>query len=228
MHIYYYNCFDYLPKDILVNKVNPIGRAIPLDLVDVDTRVEGVYVVENYVMRLDSEAAYNWQELKLRIQAMGFDIDISSGYRSYDYQKLLIEHYTKIYGEEFIRKTWAPPGTSEHQTGLAIDFVPYREKKSKDMTDEEKEFYKLRGEKTYELVHQICHQYGFILRYPLAPSKDPNEAHPITGYKAEPWHLRYIGRQLAEEMNHLGFSTYEEFLTYRENKDQSRLNLALT
>ena len=73
----------------------------------------------------------------------------------------------------------ARPGYSEHETGLAIDICMKKDEKWINEFDEGLD-------DCYSLLHKICADYGFILRYPEGKEK-------ITGYHYEPWHLRYIG-----------------------------------
>lgn len=89
----------------------------------------------------------------------------------------------------------APPGTSEHQTGLALDIV------SAD--------YQLLDEKQAETPEQQwlmehCWEYGFVLRYPTDKSA-------VTGIGYEPWHYRYVGKEAAREMVRRGVCL-EEYL----------------
>ena len=71
------------------------------------------------------------------------------------------------------------PGSSEHQTGLAIDICVYRDNNCyiEHDIDEMDEI---------KWIHQNAHKYGFILRY-------PSDKEDITGYNYESWHLRYVG-----------------------------------
>ena len=56
----------------------------------------------------------------------------------------------------------------------------------------------------FKIVKNIAHKYGFILRYPKGKED-------ITGYKYEPWHLRYVGKEIAKEI-------YESDITLEEYK----------
>lgn len=89
----------------------------------------------------------------------------------------------------------AVPGTSEHQTGLAVDIVAL----SYQMLDEKQE-------ETDEQKWLIknCYDYGFILRY-------PNGKSDITGIIYEPWHYRYVGKDVAAKIRDSGL-TFEEWL----------------
>lgn len=113
---------------------------------------------------------------------------ITSGYRGYYYQKNLYNNkvqeylnlgYTKEKAEIEAATIVAKPGTSEHQTGLALDFSYDG---SLEENFEKTEVGKWLAENSYK--------YGFILRYP----KDKTE---ITKIIYEPWHFRYVGIDLA-------------------------------
>ena len=118
-------------------------------------------------------------QLKIMIkdmQNLGYDISNSySGFRTYSYQKNLYERYVKMDGKTAADTYSARPGHSEHQTGLTYDL------KHSDGT---------LVEKTSEAkwISENASNYGFIVRY------KPGKEH-ITGYQAEPWHLRYIGNE---------------------------------
>ena len=89
----------------------------------------------------------------------------------------------------------APPGTSEHQTGMALDIVSYQYQllnKQQENTPEQK------------WLMEHCWDYGFVLRYP----EDKTE---ITGIGYEPWHYRYVGRAAAKTMQESGLCL-EEYL----------------
>ena len=123
-------------------------------------------------------------------------IIINSSYRPYDYQENLWNRYARENGEEWADKYAARPGSSEHQTGLAIDVTTYNAKQQGDFeqTDE------------FTWMTNNAYKYGFILRYP----KDKEN---ITGYSYEPWHYRYVGKKVAEEIHNLGI-TYDEYYEY--------------
>jgi len=87
----------------------------------------------------------------------------------------------------------AVPGTSEHETGMALDIVSY----SYQLLDEKQENT---AEQKWFMEH--CWEYGFILRYP----KDKTE---ITGIGYEPWHYRYVGRETAAKMKESGLCLEE-------------------
>ena len=102
----------------------------------------------------------------------GVKLKIISGFRSYGYQEEIYNIYVKEFGEAKTNTFSAKPGHSEHQTGLAIDICEDSDK--------------FIGTKEDIWLQQNAHKFGFIIRYPKGKEY-------ITGYKYEPWHLRYLG-----------------------------------
>ena len=93
----------------------------------------------------------------------------------------------------------APPGTSEHQTGMALDIVSY----TYQVLDKQQENT---AEQKWLMEH--CWDYGFVLRYP----EDKTET---TGIGYEPWHYRYVGRAAAKAMQESGLCLEEYLETLR-------------
>ena len=124
-------------------------------------------------------------------KALGLNIPLVSGYRSYETQEKLYNKYVKKDGEKKANTYSAKPGESEHQTGLAFDIGSVD--RSFANTIEAK------------WLAENAYLYGFIIRYP----KDKEE---ITGYNYEPWHLRYVGQELAKYLkkNNLTLEEYYE------------------
>lgn len=119
-----------------------------------------------------------------------------SGYRSYDTQVQLFKNYAANHGEEAANKYSARPGESEHQTGLVMDVTS--ESVNLQITSDFGET------KEGKWVKENAHNYGFIIRYPEGKSD-------ITGYVYEPWHLRFLGKELANQVFDSDL-TYEEYL----------------
>ncbi|WP_072585213.1 M15 family metallopeptidase [Clostridium sporogenes] len=122
-----------------------------------------------------------------------------SGYRNYNYQVNVYNNSVYRNGKEHADNYVAQPGASEHQTGLAIDIV------STEYTNLDENFVNTRA---YKWLKENCYKYGFIIRY-------PKEKENITGYKFEPWHIRYVGIDVATEIMNRGI-TLEE---YRSNEN---------
>lgn len=145
----------------------------------------------DYAPELDEEAYAAYRRMYKAASAAGFGtMNIISGYRPYSYQKTLFAYWCSIYGEATASTLSARPGTSEHQTGLALDITSCEN--SYANTDEAK------------WLAENCYDYGFIIRYP----KDKVN---ITGYIYEPWHIRYVGVNAAKLIKDSGLCLEEFF-----------------
>lgn len=158
------------------------------------TTIGGVIIVnrefdlpEDYGSGLDS-TTYNTY-LKMR-KASGYDMQIVSGFRSYEKQRETFAYWESIDGFDRANRYSAQPGHSEHQTGLAMDISSLNQS------------YGNTPEGKWLAAH--CWEYGFILRY-------PKNSESITGYIYEPWHVRYLGKSTAKLVHDSGL-TLEEFL----------------
>lgn len=160
--------------------------------------VDGILVVNkkhglpiDYAPGEDPEAVAHLQKLIADMQAQGLSISNSySGFRSYSYQESLYNQYLASNGQESADTFSARPGYSEHQTGLAFDLI-------------QPNGALLESKPEADWIEANAHRYGFIVRYPLGKES-------ITGYMAEPWHLRYIGEK-ASDIYASGL-TLEEYL----------------
>lgn len=161
---------------ILVNKKFKLDKNYqPNNLVLVKSKTGG-----NKKIYLEKKT---YKQIKKLLKDMnkGFksEIVIDSGYRTYFYQENLMNDLLKEKGIDAY-KSLALPGTSEHQTGLAIDIGFYNDGIYVDnfnVNDYLEEF---------KWLDDNAHKYGFIIRY-------PKNKESITGYIYEPWHLRYVG-----------------------------------
>ena len=126
----------------------------------------------------------------------GIKFLICSAYRSYDLQKSLYNNSLVQNGEKFTNTRSAYPGRSEHHTGLAIDIT------SQSMGYGLSQNFINYPEGLW--LNNNCSKYGFIIRYPKGKTH-------ITGYDYEPWHLRYVGSNAANEITAKGL-TLEEYL----------------
>ena len=130
--------------------------------------------------------------------AAGHNVMLASGYRSYEQQQVYFTNYSRLYGEAAANKFSARPGQSEHQTGLAFDVSLTTRECYLEICFAETEAGKWFAEHAYE--------YGFILRYPADKTT-------ITQYQYEPWHFRYVGRDLARAL-HESHLTLDEAYPY--------------
>ncbi len=123
--------------------------------------------------------------------AQGYNVGYAySGFRSYDYQKVLYQNYVNKDGQAAADRYSARPGYSEHQTGLVFD-----------LTDKAGNL--LEDTAASNWLKSNAYRYGFVVRY--QPGKEAS-----TGYMPEAWHIRYIGKE-ADEVYHSGLSLEEYY-----------------
>lgn len=179
----------------IVNKKRPLPEGYePSDLEVPDVRLRLGRTAEQ--MLFSKSVA---DELKAMFDAAATDgvtLVFGSGYRSYELQKQFYDSYVAKDGQEAADRYSARPGTSEHQTGISFDATNVSETCHLEICFEETPEGKWLAEH--------AHEYGFIIRY----LKD-KEA--ITGYQYEPWHLRYVGTELAAELKKTGLAMEEFF-----------------
>ncbi len=178
---------------ILVNPWNfvPEGYTVELTAINDDHQIASIAYADLMEMMEDCEDAGNQPV-------------VCSSYRTQEYQENLFRRRVESYVEDGYSETKARelagtsvavPGTSEHQLGLAVDIVDNRnwnlDESQADMP-------------TQKWLMENSWRYGWILRY-------PNEKSAITGIIYEPWHYRYVGREIAAEIYELGICL-EEYL----------------
>lgn len=168
--------------------------------VDGATYIDGVLIVnktyalpQNYPQTtIDSDTYTAYCAMRQAAAAEGLTLFTRTSYRSFADQTAIYNGYVRERGKAEADRVSARPGHSEHHTGLAIDL------NSLDTSFGET------AEGKWLARH--CAEYGFILRY-------PKDSEAITGYIYEPWHIRYVGTELAQEL-YLGdgdFLTLEEY-----------------
>ncbi len=168
---------DYEPEEMILPEVDT----------NKESQRESIYMVPC--------AAAALEEMFSAAAEEGYTLLAVSGYRSYGTQSALFRNKVEAVGSrERAQKTVAPPGASEHQSGLAMDVVSdtfrYLNRYFLD-TDEGK------------WVSAHCCEFGFIVRY-----KDGWT--DITGCNPEPWHIRYLGVEHATAVTALDvpYETY--------------------
>lgn len=146
-------------------------------------------------MMLRSDAAAALKELFEAAEVQGLPLILTSGYRSYTSQTTIYNRNVARDGQVATDALSARPGHSEHQTGLAAD-VGSKTRKC--------EFEKCFGSLPEgQWVSDNAYKYGFIIRYQAGRTD-------ITGYDFEPWHLRFVGTELARQLQETG-QTMEQF-----------------
>jgi len=181
---------------VLVNKASHLPEDYePQDLVQPDVPFPFTEDLPKKLLR--REAAASLEELFAAAKEQGLKLYAQSGYRSYQRQAAIFAANVDKYGEEHANTFSARPGESEHQTGLTMDVT------SSEVDYRLEEEFASTPEGLWLKDH--AHEFGFIIRYPKDREKD-------TGYTYEPWHLRYVGREAAQEIFAKGL-ILEDFLT---------------
>lgn len=181
---------------VVVNKERALpADYIPPDLVEPNVPFPFDEKVEKRFMR--EEAAKALEELFAQAKLDGIELYAVSGYRSYKNQRSLYETYVQTQGAEHAAAYSAVPGKSEHQTGLAMDVSGV------DFKTRLEESFGETPEGQWLVAHSA--EYGFIIRY--LKGKEAT-----TGYAYEPWHLRYVGKEMAQAIVAKGM-TLEDYLT---------------
>ena len=176
---------------VLVNKLNRLqSNYVPHDLEQISLN----YATNNKFLR--KEAKENFEKLSSDAKKIGYSIIAVSAYRDYDYQENLFNNYVKEKGENYALKCSAKAGHSEHQTGLSVDVMGSNN--DYDQFEKSKEF---------DWMKNNSYKYGFILRYPKGKEY-------ITGFKYEPWHYRYVGKDVASIIYTEGITLEEYYKKY--------------
>lgn len=202
---------DYLttqePFKVSSNRilVDPTGEDWNLVVVNMEREIPGDYVpklqeVASSGVYLDYRVAPYYNEMYAAAKKDGITLTPYSGYRSYARQQRnynnLTQQYMSQYGlskEEAAAKAATvilPPGTSEHNLGLAMDIC------NTNST--------FKNQKEYKWLTEHAHEYGFILRYTA-------EKQSVTGIIPEPWHWRFVGVEYAKAIKDSGLCL-EEYL----------------
>lgn len=194
------------PKDIKVAS-NPTDVAVlvnksiklpdgytPSDLVE--PNVMFIFSEKDDRRLMRKEAAAALEKLFEGAKKDGIFLAGVSGYRSYTTQDSLFRYYVQTQGEETARRYSAEPGHSEHQTGLTMDVSGSTGKCAADDC--------FAGTPEAIWLQEHVAEYGFIIRYPKGKEQ-------ITGYAYEPWHLRYVGTKMAQEIMAKGITLEEYF-----------------
>ncbi|WP_241976536.1 MULTISPECIES: M15 family metallopeptidase [unclassified Cryobacterium] len=177
---------------VVVDKTRPLNPTdyAPTDLVDVP-------VAHVWSPQLRREASDATVALFSAFEAeTGLKLQSHSAYRNFAAQVMVYDADVAANGQAFADTSTARPGTSEHQTGLAIDISALPGICSLDAC--------FGDTPQGQWLAVNAWRFGFLLRYPA-------DKVAITGYGYEPWHFRYIGTELAMEMHATGTATLEEF-----------------
>ena len=144
-------------------------------------------------IQMTAETAEAYKQMKSDAAKQGLSIRAVSGFRTVEYQRNLYNSYLAGDSQANVDRYSARPGYSEHHTGMAIDLFGSREGLREFVNTPESPW-----------VYENAHKYGFIVRY-------WEDIERYTGYEDEPWHLRYLGIQVATDMHDKGIKCFEEY-----------------
>ena len=173
---------------IVVNKWNEIPEDYSVTLTELSNG-----------QKVDSRIYPYLQEMFDAMRAAGIYPVVREGYRTAEEQQAILDERIQRYRNEGysrsraerIAKEWvAVPGTSEHQLGIAVDINADKTRST--------------NEEVYQWLAENAYKYGFILRYPQGKED-------ITGAEYEPWHYRYVGKEVAGEI-YTGQICLEEYM----------------
>ncbi|WP_062356653.1 M15 family metallopeptidase [Bacillus kwashiorkori] len=161
----------HLPEDY--KPTDLVRPKVPFSFGDQD-------IEKSYLRKI---AAEHLEKMFKQAKNDGIEIFAVSGYRSYNRQVQVFQNQVAKSGEETALTLVAVPGQSEHQTGLAMDISA--KSVGFDLVEE--------FENTVEgqWLSNNAYKFGFILRYPKGKED-------VTGYSYEPWHFRYVGKEIAK------------------------------
>ncbi|KAM9862875.1 M15 family metallopeptidase [Leucobacter sp. BZR 635] len=175
---------------VIANKLRPLT---PQTYTPGDLVVPNVRNTNGQPLR--QVAAGATEQMVAAAAADGVAIHLVSAFRDYDTQVSIYGSFVANQGQAFADTTSARPGHSEHQTGLTADFA------GDDACTLDTCFADTAAG---QWLQKYAADFGFTMRYP-----DGYEG--ITGYFFEPWHYRYVGVELAQEVKAQGMQTLEEF-----------------
>ena len=182
---------DPAAPTVVINKRRPIEplRYAPSDLVT----LSGIPGGSGQSMRREAAAAL--QRMSDAANADGLTFSIATAYRSYGHQSGIYWESRREKGQWRTDLRVARPGYSEHQTGFAVDVYHGENCRKKACF----------GRQDIGVwIEENAYRFGYVIRYP--------DGHDhVTGYRWEPWHLRYVGTEVAQELHDSEHDTLEEF-----------------
>ena len=181
---------DNFSIDMVVNKHRYLGEDYqPTDIMEIPVEYASEAGMQS------SRIAFNaYRQMSDAATKEGYGIVINSAYRSYQDQIDLSNYYLKWYGQNYVDKYVAKPGFSEHQTGLAFDIGS----RSVNVFANSRE---------YQWMKDNAYKYGFIERF-------TERYENLTEFRKEPWHYRYVGKDIAKYIHDNNISLEEYWAIY--------------
>ncbi|MGL5354342.1 MAG: M15 family metallopeptidase [Clostridium sp.] len=182
----------YNPMLMLVNDKYYLNKDfVPVNLEVVNISFSGAASKEE--KQMEYEASKAMEKLVQGALEDGIYLYGVSGYRSFELQQHIYDVNVSNNGQEYTNSYIAIPGRSEHQTGLSMDIGDA----SGNLIEKEEQV---------GWINNNSYKYGYIVRYPKGKES-------ITGYNYEPWHIRYVGVEVASEIYNKNI-TFEEYCGY--------------
>ncbi|NLW14970.1 MAG: M15 family metallopeptidase [Erysipelothrix sp.] len=193
--------FNVLPYDIkpeeansnevFINKARRLASDFVPEMENVPSKYNYPFRDRDFKLRPEALAMYTSMIDTLHSETGHWAL-INNSYRPYDNQVSLFNRYVERDGIDAANQYSARPGHSEHQSGLTLDI------RTKEL--DYKDFHKT---EQYTWIKENAHRFGYIIRY----TEDKVD---ITKYISEPWHLRYVGEELATYLykNNLSLDEY--------------------
>ena len=178
---------------VFVNKKNKLS---PASYVPSPLKVPSIQRTGTHLLRTGAANALEDMVAAARSAGAG-RIGIVSGYRSYATQKALYARYVRTNGQAWADSQSARAGFSEHQTGLAADLAACSATSCGSI-------YSIASTSQGKWLAKNSWKYGFVMRYAKGKTS-------TTGYAWEPWHFRYVGKELAADYHAGKFTTLEKY-----------------
>lgn len=183
------NTDNYTYKTLLINRTHRVTKSFkPNNLVIPEIPIANEACQEE--RHVDNVIVNDLKDLFHAAYVDGYNLYLLSGYRLYETQDSLYESRVDSEGKRAADKFVAKAGQSEHESGLALDVTNDR----RSFVDSAEAMW----------LKDNAYKYGFIIRYPKGKED-------ITGYNYEAWHIRYVGKEAAQEIYQKGI-TLEEYL----------------
>lgn len=182
---------------VIVNKQHPL---IPINYIPKDLVIPNVPQRSNITTdekQVSAKMAPSLEQMFNAAIQQGVNLNLQSGYRSYNLQKIVYNNELMNYGQVQADKESARPGYSEHQTGFAADIGG-----TTDPACNVSQCFIQTPEAIWLSANAF--RFGFIIRYTQS-----NTA--VTGYEAEAWHVRYVGTSLSTTMHQNNIGSLEQF-----------------
>lgn len=172
---------------ILVNRDHILSNELSIQLTNITENAHPN-------MKIAERISRDYQDMVAAAKADGINLYLRSSHRTIKLQQTYYDSTFKLYKSQGLSDKDAKtkvleyiqyPGASEHHTGLALDIISVEwENTVKDLTD------RFDTTDAFKWLDKHAVDYGFIMRYPKGKEN-------VTGIKYEPWHYRYVGKDVA-------------------------------